>query len=74
MNAIINDINRKLKSLNEQYMSHLRMVQDMVGRPSDIESTTFEQNMINHLVIMNQLKAEMNTLKFQLEIYKTINK
>lgn len=59
MNDIIEALKRKREFLKKAYNAQLNTARWRINSEDEINSGTFEANMINHLVEMNKLKAQI---------------
>lgn len=68
MNEIIEALKRKSNQLRQDYTSHFNAIKRMADDPIDINSVTFEPNMISHLVEMNSIKGRLREIEMQIDI------
>lgn len=67
---MIEELERKISTLKESYESELRMIRSHMKDERDIWSSTFERNMIAHLVEMNSIKMRLAELEQMLTFLK----
>jgi len=70
MSDILNLLERKRDTLKSDYQSHLDWIRRMVADDTNVQSVTFEQNLINHAIMMNEAKSRLREIDMQIDILK----